>query len=220
MRKTVLLLVACMIAATTAAKADIVIGTTVRGGNDLADWGQLGACGTDIPNNFGAVSNGGVGITGTFGQGGPGQLRQQSNPNCVWNGNFASGDYVLWTNSPGQAPLTLSFSRGVSGAGAQIQADFPGAFTAQVCDNFGDCFQENGNSNFNGDNSAIFIGMQDLTGPDITSFTFSLTSCVSDCNDFGINQLSLGPTPEPGTFVLFCSGLLSLSGLLRRRISG
>lgn len=215
MRK-VLFLGASILLAATFVHAGSVTGTTIRSGNDSADWGQLGPCTTTIPVGFTATSTGGVGITGSLTS--PGQVRVQST--CGWGGNFAPGDNLIWTDNGG--PLTLSFSRPVSGAGAQIQANFMGAFTAAICDNLGDCFSENGVSNGNADNSAIFIGLLDTT-PGITFITFQVTSCDFHCNDFAINLLSLTDgvttTPEPSSLLLFGTSLLGLVPF-RRKLFG
>jgi len=218
MRQRILFLAVGLLTAATFVHAGSITGTATRSGNDSANWGQLGSCFTPIPTSFTATSTGGVGITGTLAS--PGQVRVQTA--CGWDGNFASGDNVLWTNGGG--PLTLAFSQGVSGAGAQIETDTFGAFTAEICANgtlF--CFSESGDSTSAGDNSAIFIGLLDTT-PGITSITFSITSC-GDCNmgDFAINELSLTDgvttTPEPSSLLLFGTSLLGLAPF-RRRLFG
>jgi hypothetical protein len=210
MRQRILFLAVGLLTAATFAHAGTVTVTTIRSGNDSANWGQLGVSGTTIPASFTATSTGGVGITGTLA--GDGAVAVQS---YSWGGNFASGDNLIWTE--GNGPLTLAFSQGVSGAGAQIQANFFGDFTAQICDNLGDCFSESGDSTSAGDNSAIFIGLLDTT-PGITSITFSVISCSFSCNDFAINQLSLTDgvtigTPEPGVLLLLSISLIGLAVL-------
>jgi len=81
------------------------------------------------------------------------------------------------------------------GAGAQIQADDFGPFTALIEAFSGDISLgfviEDGNSTPRGDNSAIFIGVEDLDGPNITSLVISLTAAPISTTDFAINQLSL-----------------------------
>ncbi len=77
--------------------------------------------------------------------------------NSGWSGNFAPGTALLWTASAGP-DITLTFAQPVYGAGAQIQADYFGAFTAEVIVNGTQHFTETGNSTSAGDNSAIFIG--------------------------------------------------------------
>ncbi len=216
MKKFIMLLamVALAVGSGMTAKADVVTEVTSRpSGADTVNWSQLGPDFSTINNPFTATSTGGVGVTGTFAAG-TGQLRVQGSS---WSGNFANGDFVVWTQ--GNGPLTLSFSQDLSQVGAQIQSDAFGAFTAQICDNLGDCFSEVGDSTSNGDNSAIYLGLDDLTGPGITSITFSL---VGD-TDFAINQLSLSgsvsQTPEPGSFLLLGTGLLGLAGVVCKKLA-
>lgn len=199
-------------------------GTGCLNGTDSYDWTtNYGPPFSPIPNNSVATSNGGLRATVNFAGGGNGERRDEGNG---WGGNFAFGDELLWTNSPGQGPLTLTFTVSVGGVGANIQADFFGDFTAmiQAFDVHGhliDTFTEQGNSNPNGDDSAIFIGLVDSG---IKTVTFSLTSCVEDCGDFAINQLDITtccgrPVPEPASVFLVGTALLCVGRGVRKKSS-
>jgi len=218
-----LLLGTSVIVAGGMARADTIVGFTNRttfDGNDSANWNQLGAT---IPNPFSANSSGGLHITGSFAvSGGTGQVLVQG---TSFSGNFANGDFLISTTANGNGPLTLAFSQGIIGAGAQIQADFFGPFTAQLEARNGSTslgsFSEAGISNSAGDNSAIFIGLKDLSGANITSLVFSVPTCAipSTCTDFAINQLSLDTRRvfEPNSFLLLSSALAFLL-VMRRKL--
>ena len=221
-----LLLSTSVIVAGGTARADTIVGFTNRttfGGNDSANWNQLGANLATIPNPFSANSSGGLHITGSFAvSGGTGQVLVQG---TSFFGNFANGDFLISTTTNGNGPLTLAFSQGIIGAGAQIQEDFFGAFTAQLQAFNGSTllgsFSEAGNSNNAGDNSAIFIGLKDLSGANITSLVFSVPTCsIPTCTDFDINRLSLDTRRvvfEPSSFFLLSSALAFLL-VMRRRL--
>lgn len=207
------------------ANADTVnLVTTRPTGTDLVDWGQLGPNETVLSNPFTATSAGGIGVTGqTTGNQGYSPVLAQNygvpGPGSFWSGNFAPGDYLIWTVFNG--PLTLNFSTGVSQVGAQIQQGVFAPFIGQVCDNLGDCFTEDGVSDQINDNSAIYIGLNDASGANITSVTFSLGDCNGPCEntEFAINQLSLDviPAPEPNSAFLLFVGLACLLSISVRR---
>ena len=197
---------------TTAAWADslvLVASQTGQGANDSVRWSQLGADGTTLGSSSSATSGGGSTIMLTLG--GPSSLVSvacTASP-CSWTGaGFTAGDSLIWTSDTGNGgngPLTLSFSRGMSGVGALIQADGPGQFTAQI-----QAFNGATSlgfftvaSNANGD--AAYIGILDQTGANITSVVFSLIACAGTCTDFAIDTVSL--STAPATLVSLISSL-------------
>ena len=186
-----------LVLATTFATADTVVLVSSQpgqGANDSVLWSQLGADGTLLGSSFGLVSVNMIGANGTLS--GPNSVISvvcHATP-CSWTGGFSAGDSLLWTSDAangGNGPVSLSFSTGVFGVGALIQADGPGQFVAQV-----QAF--NGASSLgtftlpsdsNGD--PLYIGVLDESGANITSVTFSLTSCSGTCTDFAIDTLYL-----------------------------
>jgi hypothetical protein len=136
---------------------------------------------------------------------------------------FTPGDFLFWNqdvnNFTGNGgPITVVFNTAVSAAGAQIQADFFGAFPATVCDQVGNCFSEAGNSNSNGDGSAIFIGI--ANDPHLTGLRFSVVD-INGNNNEAIDTVffrNFTTVPEPGTLVMLGTGLLGAIGYGRRRL--
>ena len=188
----------------TVAWSDTTTGVTSKasqGSNDSVQWSQLGADGTILASSVGATSVGGVAVN--VGLAGPNSIASAvcaASPTCSWSGTgFASGDQVIWTSDAsagGNGPLKLMFGTSVSGAGALIQADEPGQFTAEIQAFNGVTLLGSFTvkSNTNGD--AVYIGILDQTGPNITSVTFSLTACGSaDANcvlsDFAVDTVFL-----------------------------
>ena len=157
---------------------------------DIVDWGQIGTPNLTITSPQRFTSTGGT--TGTVNLNGTGLLVEQC---CIgitgtFDGNFAPGDKVLVTPN---SPLTIKFNTPVQAVGAQIQDNTIGDyFTAEIEAFHGrkllGTFTENGFSGDVGDNSNIFLGVQDKHA-DITSVLF----VISDSKSVAINQITITP---------------------------
>src|SRR5215472_10794278 len=151
--------------------------------NDTTLWNGLGGDGAAIPKNFSATSAGGVAVSGSFGEtGGLVAIECPASPSCSWTGGapFTTGEHLIWAfdnkANTGTGPLTLGLGKAVLAGGLDIQADAPGAFTAQVQAFNGGTLL--GTESLTGDAAGdpVFIGAQD-TVADITSLAFDLTAC-------------------------------------------
>ena len=122
-----------------------------------------------------------------------------------WIGNFTVSDHLITNNQASYFPLTIGFASPVSGAGAQIQLDNAGPFTATIAAFSGTnslgTFTENGLSTALEDGSAIFIGVLD-TKAEITSIVFGISDPPAVSGDFAINSLLINSVPEPSSLVL------------------
>ena len=187
--------------ATGTAWADSLVQVTSQpgqGANDSISWVQLGGDQTILPASFSANSAGGSSDTVTLAGANSiaSVLCSPISANCSWTGGsgFTAGDSLIWTSDSGNGgngPVTLTFSVPIVGAGALIQANMPGQFTAEI-----EAFNGTTSlglftvtSDINGD--AVYIGLKDQTRANITSVVFSLTSCAATCSDFGIDTVYL-----------------------------
>jgi hypothetical protein len=191
-----LLLLTCVLTSASQATAAVTLVTTRPTASDTVNWGQLGVAWTKVPYAFLATSRLGDPTLGHFASlGATGEIRQQGHLGG-WTGNFAPGDYVLWTRNAG--PLTIVFDRGYGSVGAQIQWAVWGNFTARLSayngTNLLGTVTETGYSSNADDNGAIFIGISTGSTPAkqlITKVVFSLTGCSNSCGDFAINSVSV-----------------------------
>jgi hypothetical protein len=142
-----------------------------------------------------------------------------------WNGNFTFGSHLISNNTFSYFPLTISFASPIGGAGAQIQLDRNGPFTATIqafsgTTNLG-TFTEDGVSTTAEDGSAIFIGVLD-TKAEITSIVLGIDNPPASFGDFAINSLlinSSGAVPEPASLPLATIALSIVLGIWRCRCS-
>jgi hypothetical protein len=210
----------------TTAWSDTMTGVSSKanqGSNDSVLWSQLGADATVLAASVNATSGTGVAVTAALA--GPNSLASAvcaASPSCSWSGTgFAAGDRIIWSANAaagGNGPITLTFGTSVSGAGALIQADEPGQFTAQIQAFNGSTLLGSFSvvSNANGD--ALYVGILDQTGPNITSVTFSLTACGSaDVNcalsDFGLDTVFLNVGGGASTTVTLTPTSLSFGAV-------
>jgi hypothetical protein len=180
----------------------LVTSTTALAPNDSIDWGQLGPDSTGLPSSTAVTSANGLAATVTTADP-TGLLRVDEG--LSWIGNFTVGDHLITSNQSSDFNLTIGFASPVSGAGAQIQLDNAGPFTATITAFSGTnslgTFTENGLSTALEDGSAIFIGVSD-TKAEITSIVFGISNPPSVSGDFAINSLLISSVPEPSSLVL------------------
>jgi hypothetical protein len=142
-------------------------------------------------------------------------------PECSLSGFFTvAAPLISNLNSASFVPLTFSFTDGITTftETTALSFDFVGVgtdsagninswnidFNATSC-SVGNCF-------FSSTNPPGCIGCSVLDG------SFSPTQFATIQNSPGTWTMSTSPVPEPGTLVLFGSGLISIVGFARRRI--
>lgn len=175
------------------------------------DWGQLGTSYILLGSPLQVVATNGTGGT-VSSAGGTFELRDQGNG---WYGNFAPETHLLWDRGAGP-DITVQFAAPVYSAGAQIQADYFGSFTAEIIaydltGNVIGSVSRNGVSTSSADNSAIFI---ELTGSsaDIAKVKFHLTSVTYSPNDFAIGPVIFAEATGGGSGPIVNNGTLEISG--------
>jgi hypothetical protein len=202
----------------------LVTSQAAQGANDSVSWNQLGADGTLLAASVSATSANGVAVTGSLA--GP-----NSTPSvvcaatvCSWTGTgFAAGDTLLWTSDAangGNGPLTLALGKSIAGGGALIQADSPGQFTAQIQAYNGATLLGTLSVTSDANGDPAYIGVQDQTGANITSLTFSLTNCASTCTDFALDTAYLNDSSVSNTFALTVNVSGSGSGAITSSPAG
>jgi hypothetical protein len=175
---------------------------------DSIDWSQLGPDYNlvDTPVNV-TTAHGQIVTVSNLANA---QLVQVSQaPGGSFSGGFAPNTPLLWTTPfTGASDITLTFNNPVLGAGAQIEADFAGQFTAQITVNGTQTFTETSDAN----GSPLYIGW--LGGP-VKTLEFTLTSASAVPSDFAIGTVQLSPGPVPGAGLAGLAAL-ALAGLYAR----
>jgi len=161
------------------------------------NWGQLGTSFTVLGSPQQVVATDGTGGTVSS----AGGVFERIDQSYGWSGNFVAGTHLLWDRQAGP-DITIKFAAPVSSAGAQIQADYFGSFTAEIIaydlgGNVIGTVSEVGVSTSSGDGSAIFI---DFVGSsaDIATVKFLLTTATYSPNDFAIGPVQFSEGPSTG----------------------
>jgi hypothetical protein len=228
MKRATLVVLLCVAFGATYASASITGSTDPNAFNDYVDWCvQFNNCANTpflepSPSSF--TSNGGVtGQVGLVGTQQPFEVRQEG---VSWVGNFPANMGIVYnavsTQNNTPADIAATFGVGTYGAGAYIQAEHYGAFTATVT-LFDSSFQSLGSYTATGDSestgTALFIGAYDTTA-DVYAAQFSVKD-INGQDDFAIGELKLNTNgvPEPGTLMLLGPSALGLFGVVRRRMN-
>jgi PEP-CTERM motif len=194
--------------------------TSPAGIKDTIDWAQIGAENEPFPTPQTVVSVDGVTVTATS-SGGFSRIDQLDpvDMSGSWAGDFTPGEALIENLTGGQitgSQITLTFATPVTAAGAAIQPNSLGPFTAQITVNGTETFTEDGDSTQTADGSAIFIGW---SGGPITTLQFELTAATGgNTSDFAIGTVSLASVPEPSTWAMMMLGFAGL-GFARYRTS-
>jgi Abnormal spindle-like microcephaly-assoc'd, ASPM-SPD-2-Hydin len=194
---------AVLLVAVTAAWADNVVQVSSQadlGPDSSISWTQLGGDQTQLAASFNVNSNHGLSTGVTLA--GPHSvvsvvcaLAPPLSQNCSWNGSgFTAGDSLLWTTNAfggGNSPVTLTFASGIIGAGALLQSDVPGQFTASIQAFNGGTSLGTFTAQSDASGDALYLGVKDNTGANITSIVYSLTACAATCADFAVDAVDL-----------------------------
>ena len=240
MKKKLLLLTIAVLCFASFASADSFKFYGSRGAQnptDFVDLSQLPGAGSGALLNSPTPVTSFLGNSALIGNTNGGQFATVQEGN-TWIGNFDFGEYLAWTGNSNfippigsGGPFAIVLANPASSIGIGIQADQYGGFIGVVT-----LFNTGGTQIFSftfsglsapseaGDN--VFVGIGDLTGANIGAIEISTRSGDNNpmfLNDFAIDDPSFTyaplPTPEPSSLLLLGSGLLGVTGLVRRKLS-
>ena len=171
-------------------------------GNEFIDWGALGAAGAYISQPFATSTDAGTSVDVSMDYLSDFKRwdQQPIDPlGTPWQGNFSVGDKLLFTDVSANDPNPLSIvwsplSSGYAAAGTQIQASYPGGFTARVTaydatNALLGSVDVNGNSTSN-PGQAIFVGIRTTSSAaPIFRVDFSIIPGSSEISSFTINRV-------------------------------
>ena len=198
---------------------------------DIIDWTQLGPALTSLTTpQFVTTFSGNLALAGNIN--GNNFLRVDEGNG--WTGNFDFGESLVWTcagsssagsSSAGPGPFALVLQNPVGSFGFSIQTDEYGPFAVdvQAVDASNNVLFDhifNGFSTNLENGSALFVGLGDATGVNISQILISTTSQDSFfANDFAIDDPSftyVTATPEPRSMAVLLSALLAVAAIVRR----
>ena len=172
-----------------------ITSSSTQGSNDSLSWSQKGADGVVLPISFAATTALANTVTVNLGAANSVLSTVCTATPCSWTGTgFTAGHELLWTSDAGNGgsgPVTLTFSKSVSGAGALVQSDLPGAFTGQIQLFNGTTLLGSFTVASDTAGDPVYLGAIDQSGPNISKVVFSLTACSSLCTDFGLDTVAV-----------------------------
>lgn len=224
------------IVAVGVARADTLTQITtsaLQAANDTLSWSQKGADGTVLPVSFTATTALANSVTVGLGAANSAISTVCTATPCSWTGTgFTAGHSLLWTSDAGNGgsgPVTLTFSKSVSGAGALVQSDLPGAFTSEIQVYNGATLLATYTVASDAAGDPVYLGAKDSSGPNISKVVFSLTTCPSLCTDFGLDTVNVNAataapavtlTPTSLTFASTTVGTTTAAQLVTIKNSG
>ena len=197
-------LVLCAAGAARADSMSLITSAGALASTDSVPWSQLGSNNTELESSLDATSVNGVPVTVRLN--GANSMISVVCPasSCSWSGaGMASGDSLIWTsdgNNGGNGPVTAILGHPQKGLGAFIQADGPSPFTAKIeAYNSAGALLGSFTENSDSGGKAIFIGILDGSGPNISSVVFSLVEAEGPLSDLALDTLYFSgpvvPTP-------------------------